>query len=334
MKPIPMVSGIRPMTEQPAVQFHDLSPQVNDFHADVIKGLSDRPRQIPPKYFYDKRGSELFDLICQQPEYYPTRVESELLQYYAGEIAEHIGPDCVMVELGSGASEKARLLFDALKPAGYMGVDISEEFLLQATNQLARDYPWLEVHAICADFSSKLKIPDHYDQQHVAFYPGSSIGNFDPDQAAEFMEEVAEVVGSDGKFLIGVDLKKDESVLNAAYNDAAGITAEFNLNLLERMKQELGAELEPGAFAHQAFYNESEGRIEMHLVSTKNTSLVIDNKSFAFHLGDSIHTENSYKYSLEEFAALAKRAGYEVDQVWTDRKQYFSLQLLSVSARP
>ena len=322
------------MTEQSAVKFHNLYPQGNDFHADVIKGLSERPRQIPPKYFYDKRGSELFDLICQQPEYYPTRTETSLLQYYAGEIAQHIGPDCIMVELGSGASEKARLLFDSLKPTGYMGVDISEEFLLEATSQLARDYPWLEVHAICADFSTTLKIPDHYEQRHVAFYPGSSIGNFEPDQAVIFMEQVAEVVGRDGKFLIGVDLKKDEAVLNAAYNDAAGITAEFNLNLLERMKHELGAEFEPGAFAHQAFYNESDGRIEMHLVSTKNTRLVIDKKSFVFHLGDSIHTENSYKYSLDEFRDLAERAGFDVEQVWTDRKQYFSLQLLSVSNRP
>ena len=317
-----------------AVKFHNLSPQEQNFHDDVIKGLTDKPRKIPPKYFYDQRGSELFDQICEQPEYYPTRTEIDLLQYYAREIAERIGPDCVLVELGSGASEKARLLFDALKPAGYMGVDISKEFLLDATSKLATDYPWLEVHAVCADFSQVLEIPKHYEQQHVAFYPGSSIGNFDHDEAVKFMEQVATMLGSGGKFLVGVDLKKDEAILNAAYNDAAGVTAAFNLNLLERMKSELGAQIEDGAFAHQAFYNESDGRIEMHLVCTRNTRLVIDNKPFAFHLGDSIHTENSYKYTLDEFQKLADRAGFDVEEVWTDRKQFFSLQLLSVSNRP
>jgi len=317
------------------VRFHDLAPQADDFHKDVIEGLCSQPRMIPPKYFYDKRGSELFDAICDQREYYPTRIEISLLQYYAREIAERIGPDCVLVELGSGASEKVRLLFDALKPAGYMGVDISKEFLLKATSKLSSDYPWLEVHAVCADFSQVLKIPKHYhEQQHVAFYPGSSIGNFDPKDAVTFMEQIAEMVGVDGKLLIGVDLKKDEAILNAAYNDAAGITAEFNLNLLNRMRDELGAEFEDGAFMHQAFYNESDGRIEMHLVSTKNTGLTIDGKTFRFYLGDSIHTENSYKYSLDEFGTLARRAGFDVEQVWTDRKDLFSVQLLAVSNRP
>ena len=320
---------------KPQVQFHDYSPQVDDFHQEVIDGLSNRPRRIPPKYFYDQRGSELFDAICEQPEYYPPRTEISLLQYYAREIAERIGPDCVLVELGSGASEKVRLLFDSLKPAGYMGVDISREFLLEATEKLAHDHPWLEVHAVCADFSQVLEIPSHYHEQRlVAFYPGSSIGNFDPDDAVTFMEQVAEMVGKHGKLLIGVDLKKDDEILNAAYNDAAGITAEFNLNLLRRMQDELGAEIEPGAFAHQAFYNGTDSRIEMHLVSTKNTTLTIDGKAFSFHLGDSIHTENSYKYSVEEFQELAERAGFDVEHVWIDRKQFFSVQLLTVSERP
>ncbi|MCW8962345.1 MAG: L-histidine N(alpha)-methyltransferase [Gammaproteobacteria bacterium] len=317
------------------VKFHDFAPAINDFHKEVIDGLSESPRSIPPKYFYDARGSELFDAICEQPEYYPTRTEISLLQYYAREIAEHLGPDCVLVELGSGTSDKVRLLFDALKPTGYMGVDISKDCLLEATEKLARDYPWLEVHAVCADFSEVLEIPQHYHQQQlVAFYPGSSIGNFHPDEAVDFMEQIAQMVGSGGKLLIGVDLKKDEAILNAAYNDAAGITAEFNLNLLNRMREELGAEFKDGAFAHQAFYNESEGRIEMHLVSTTNTQLIIDGKAFTFHLGDSIHTENSYKYSLDEFRELAERAGFDVEQVWTDRKDLFSVQLLKVNNRP
>lgn len=323
------------MTNNAKVQFHDLAPPANDFRQEVLEGLSDRPRHIPPKYFYDARGSQLFDAICEQPEYYPTRIEISLLEYYARDIAEHIGPDCVLVELGSGASKKARILFDSLKPSGYMGVDISREFLLGATEKLATEYPWLEVHAVCADFSQLLEIPTSHHEKHlVAFYPGSSIGNFDPEDAVTFMEQVGQMLGSGGKLLIGIDLKKDDSILHAAYNDAAGITAQFNLNLLKRMHDELGAEYEPNAFAHEAFYNEGMGRIEMHLVSTCNTRLVIDDKRFQFHLGDSIHTENSYKYSIEEFQQLADRAGFDVEKVWTDRKEYFSLQLLNVSARP
>lgn len=323
------------MTNNTKVQFHDLAPPANDFRQEVLEGLSDRPRHIPPKYFYDARGSQLFDAICEQPEYYPTRTEISLLEYYARDIAEHIGPDCVLVELGSGASKKARILFEALKPSGYMGVDISREFLLGATEKLACEYPWLEVHAVCADFSQLLQIPaSHHEKHLVAFYPGSSIGNFDPDDAVTFMEQVGQMLGSGGKFLIGVDLKKDNNILHAAYNDAAGITAQFNLNLLKRMQDELGAEYEPNAFAHEAFYNETDGRIEMHLVSTRNTQLIIDGKRFQFHLGDSIHTENSYKYSIDEFQQLAEHAGFDVEKVWTDRKQYFSLQLLTVSARP
>jgi dimethylhistidine N-methyltransferase len=317
------------------VHFHDLAPQINDFHQDVIDGLTERPRNIPPKYFYDIRGSQLFDAICEQPEYYPTRTEISLLQYYARDIAQHIGPDCVIVELGSGASEKVKVLFDALKPRGYMGVDISREFLLQSTQRLAEDYPWLEVHAVCADFSQVLEIPKHYHQQNlVAFYPGSSIGNFDPEDAVTFMQQVAQMVGSQGKLLIGVDLKKDNAILNAAYNDAAGITAQFNLNLLKRMHDELGVDYESNTFAHEAFYNATEGRIEMHLVCTRNTHLTVDGRRFEFHLGDSIHTENSYKYSMDEFRELAEHAGFDVEKVWTDRRKLFSVQLLAVSDHP
>ncbi|TNF92166.1 MAG: L-histidine N(alpha)-methyltransferase [Gammaproteobacteria bacterium] len=297
--------------------------------SDVIHGLSSRPRTIPPKYFYDQRGSELFDAICDQPEYYLTRTELGILQDNAAEIARLIGPECMLIELGSGASEKVRHLFDALQPASYIAVDISKDFLLASTQNLAQEHPWLEVHAICADFSSRLDLPPQCNHDNmVAFYPGSSIGNFSPKDAVGFMRELATVVDSGGKLLIGVDLKKDSEILHTAYNDAAGLTADFNLNLLKRMKDELGAELNEEKFAHEAFYNESEGRIEMHIVSTCNQSIKFGEKKFLMTLGESIHTENSYKYTIEEFSEIAASAGFRVIRIWTDKDNLFSVQLL------
>ena len=315
---------------QPAVNFHDYLPDKNDFLADVLEGLAKETKMIPPKYFYDERGSELFDDICRQPEYYPTRTEIGILQNNAHDIASHIGTECMLIELGSGASEKVRLLFDALKPASYLGVDISKEFLIKATQQLALDYDWLEVHAVCADFSEQLELPGSCTNDPlVAFYPGSSIGNFEPREAIQLLRQIAETVGRDGKLIIGIDLKKDISALNAAYNDKAGVTADFNLNLLTRMRDELGAELDESAFEHQAFFNEGQNRIEMHLVSTSQQKIHIGDNSFSFHPGESIHTENSYKYDLESFSELAGSAGFGIDAVWRDAKSYFGVLLLS-----
>jgi len=313
------------------VRFHDYAPADSDFLAEVIAGLSQRPKAISPKFFYDRRGSELFDEICLQPEYYPTRTEIGILQDNAEDIAALIGDESVLVELGSGASEKVRLLFDALSPASYMGVDISKDFLLLATRRLAQDYPELEVHAVCADFSRQLELPERAQRgQVVAFFPGSSIGNFEPRAAVQFLRQVAGCVGRGGKLLIGVDLKKDIATLNRAYNDAAGVTAAFNLNLLQRMQDELDAELDIDAFSHLAFYNAVLGRIEMHLVSAREQAIVLEDEVFALAAQESIHTESSYKYRLDEFARLAGRAGFSVEQVWTDARQMFSVQLLSL----
>ena len=313
------------------VKFHDYAPTGSDFLAEVITGLSHQPKMISPKFFYDKRGSELFDEICLQPEYYPTRTEISILQNNAHDIAALIGAQCVLVELGSGASEKVRLLFDALAPASYMGVDISKDFLLLSTRRLAQDYPELEVHAVCADFSQQLELPEQAQRgQVVAFFPGSSIGNFEPRAAVQFLRQVADCVGQGGKLLIGVDLKKDIATLNKAYNDAAGVTAAFNLNLLQRMRDELDAEVEIDAFRHQAYYNAALSRVEMHLVSAHRQDIVFEDAVFEFAAQESIHTESSYKYHIDEFAALAARAGFSVERVWTDARQMFSVQLLSL----
>lgn len=313
------------------VSFHDYEPVQGSFLQDVTDGFKLKQKAISPKYFYDQRGSELFDQICQQPEYYPTRTEIGILQANAADIANFIGPDCVLIELGSGASEKIRCLFDALTPASYLGIDISKEFLLLSTRRLARDYPDLEVHAICADLTQQITLPEQCNTDRlVAFYPGSSIGNFDPGDAIQLLRDVASMVGQGGRFLIGVDLKKDASILNAAYNDAQGLTEQFNLNLLSRMREDLSIDIDQSAFRHHAYYNEEKGRIEMHLVSQCSQQVTIDGRLFCFETGESLHTENSYKYHLDEFDNMATEAGFAVEQVWTDEQKYFSVQCLRV----
>ncbi len=318
---------------QPAVRFYDEHPDLADLREEVVRGLSQRPKSIPPKFFYDARGSALFDAICDQPEYYPTRTEMAILSRHAAEIAEAIGPEAWLVELGCGASRKIRLLLEALRPRGWLGVDISREFLRGAAHELARDYPWLEVHALCTDFSDTLRLPTRTPGGRcAAFYPGSSIGNFDPPEAEDFLRCVAAALGPDGALLIGVDLRKDPAVLEAAYNDAAGVTAAFNRNLLVRMRDELGAEVDPEAFAHRAFYDGRRGRVEMHLVSRREQAIGLDGHRFRFEAGETLHTENSYKYTLAGFTRLAERAGYRSERVWTDERGWFSVHLLRVAA--
>lgn len=312
-----------------AISFYDAHPGIADLRDEVIAGLSAFPRAIPAKFFYDARGSALFDRICDLPEYYQTRTEMAILRAALPELVRHIGAECTLVELGSGASRKVRLLLEELRPQGYVGVDISKEFLLASTATLARDYPWLEVHAACVDFSSGLQIPVCDDATHkVAFFPGSSIGNFDPSDAVKLMGEIGELVGAGGHLLIGVDLKKPVAILNAAYNDSAGVTAEFNLNLLHRIRNELDSDVEPQAFEHYAFYNPHAGRIEMHLVSRIGQRVRIEDEVFDFKAGETIHTENSYKYAVPEFGGLAARAGFRQQAVWVDDEALFSVQLL------
>lgn len=316
---------------EPAVYYYDEHPPQTDFYHEIITGLSRRPRHIPPKFFYDERGSELFDAICRTEEYYPTRTEQALLQYYAGEIAELIGPRCLLIEPGSGNSEKVRLLLDKLQPAAYLPMDISRDFLYQAAEDLAQEYPWLEVHATCIDFTAPITLPwSAPGCPHLIFFPGSSIGNFEPDQAEVFLRNLRNTAGPRGSLLIGVDLKKDPAILNAAYNDAAGVTAAFNQNLLTRLQREIGAKLDPELFDHQAFYNAELGRVEMHLVSREQQAIEINSQRFEFDQGESIHTESSYKYTIDEFIELAGRAGFSSRKVWTDPDQLFSLHYFDI----
>jgi dimethylhistidine N-methyltransferase len=315
------------------LSFYDAHPGVASLREEVLSGLVSRPRAIPPKFFYDEEGSRLFDAICELPEYYPTRTETTMLERVAGEIAELAGPQTMLVELGSGASKKVRLLLDTLRPTAYMAIDISKDFLLQSTRQLAGDYDWLPIHAVCADFSQELELPEfHHECRKLAFFPGSSIGNFDPLEAAAFLRRLGHFLGPDGALLIGVDLKKNPSVLHAAYNDAQGVTAAFNLNLLSRIQNELNCDIDPSSFDHQAFYNGALGRIEMHLVSRHAQRLRIGDRVFELAAGETIHTENSYKYSLEEFDALARQAGYHTVRAWTDDQRLFSIHYLELDA--
>jgi dimethylhistidine N-methyltransferase len=311
------------------VIFYDEDPGQASLREAVLSGLAAQPKTIPPKFFYDQRGSQLFDAICELPEYYPTRTEVALLQMHAREIADLIGPQCLLIELGSGASKKVRLLLETLQPSAYLGIDISRDFLLQSTQRLAADYPWLEVHAACADFSRELALPAlDAGHQKLAFFPGSSIGNFEPGEATTLLGRLADILGPGGALLIGVDLKKDPRILHAAYNDAQGITAAFNLNLLERIRTELDTNLIPDNFYHKAFYNSVQGRIEMHLGSRSQQRIRIANRWFEFAADETIHTENSYKYSVAEFQSLAAQAGYQPTRVWIDEHELFSVHYL------
>jgi len=301
---------------------------------EVLQGLASRPKRIAPKFFYDERGSRLFDAICELPEYYLTRTEMGILESCAREVARLAGADCTLIELGSGASKKIRLLLETLRPRHYLGIDISREFLRESVQRLAHDYPWLEVHAACVDFAQDFDLPDPAGSgRRLVFFPGSTIGNFDPPEALAFLQRVRRLVQPDGALVIGVDLKKDPTVLHAAYNDGQGITAAFNLNLLERLRTELGAELDPKTFRHHAFYNAPRGRIEMHLVSRRAQEIRVLGRRFQFEPGESIHTENSYKYSVAEFHALARRAGLQPRQVWLDAAHLFSVHYLNVISR-
>lgn len=318
-----------------AVSFYDAHPGTASLRDEVLDGLRGAPRAIPPKFFYDEQGSALFDQICDQPEYYQTRTEMDILRACVPELVQVIGEECVLVELGSGASKKVRLLLEGLRPSGYVGVDISKEFLLGSTSRLASDYPWLEVHAACVDFTHGLEIPHCEDKLHkVAFFPGSSIGNFNPNDARRLLSDIGELVGPGGHLLIGVDLKKDVQILNDAYNDASGVTAAFNKNLLTRIRTELNSDLAPENFNHYAFYNPLLGRIEMHLISRIEQTVTIEGQDFAFARGEGIHTENSYKYTVAGFGELAAQAGYRQQAVWTDAQSLFSVQLLAFDAGP
>jgi len=314
------------------ITFHDHKPEALSLYAAVVDGLSREDKSIPPKFFYDKRGSELFECICRQPEYYPPNVEQRMLSQLADEIASLTGTGRILVEPGVGSATKVRLLLDVLRPAAFVPMDISFDYLKNVMKMLAVEYPWLPIHAACVDFTHSLPIPEETPSgPRLLFFPGSSLGNFHQEEAGDFLKIVHDMLGRDGMLLIGVDTKKSESLLHAAYNDAAGVTAEFNLNLLHRMRRELNAELDPKVFEHKAFYNDEAGRIEMHLVSKRPQKLRVNGHCFDFEAGESIHTENSYKYSPDEFLSLASGSGFAEVRHWVDDNGLFAIYLLSTN---
>jgi dimethylhistidine N-methyltransferase len=315
------------------LSFHDLAPAPEDFREAVVRGLGLRPKAIPSKFFYDARGSRLFEEICELEEYYLTRTEIGLLERHGAAIAELIGGRARLVEFGSGSSVKVRILLEAMrKPAVYMPIDISRDHLLRSASSLAREHRDVEVVPVCADYLRDFALPAARTrtEKTVGFFPGSTIGNLSPQESVVFLRRVARKLGPRGELLIGVDLKKDEAVLEAAYDDPEGITARFNLNLLHRANRELGADFNLDAFRHLAFYDEREGRIEMHLESGRAQTVHVDGLAFAFARGETIHTENSYKYEVGEFLALAGEAGFRPLRTWTDPQDLFSVHYLRV----
>ena len=302
------------------------------FLQEVVLGLSNRPKRLTPKWFYNKRGAKLFEQICDLPEYYLTRSESSILETAAVEISEYLGPEVILIEYGSGAMSKVRTLLDSLdKPQALIAIDVADEQLLQASDTLGVEYSDLTVHPIVGDFTSSFDLPlwASAGKRLCAFFPGSTIGNFEPDDAEALLRSMHNVVGHGGAAIIGVDLKKDKSVLEAAYNDASGISEKFNKNLLDRINRELKGNAQLDQFKHIAPYNEDKGRIEMHLVSLCEQMLTVSNYHFPLKPNETIHTENSYKYTVEEFQALVKSASFAPTAVWVDENQLFSVHLLT-----
>ena len=316
--------------------FVDLAPAPADFLGEVLRGLGSAPKTLPCKFFYDAEGSRLFERICALPEYYPTRTETAMLRAFGGDIAAALGPEVQLIEYGCGSTAKVRIVLDALeRPAAYVGVDIARGQLLEATGRLAADYGALAVYALCADFARPFElgtlgpVPG---ARRVGFFPGSTIGNFGPEEAREFLAGAAHAVGSGGMMLVGADLKKNPALLHAAYNDSQGVTAAFNLNLLVRINRELGGDFDLAAFEHRAFFEPAAGRIEMHLVSRVDQEATVAGRRFRIARGETLHTENSHKYEVAQFQDLARRAGWSPVRVWVDEQRLFSIHLLAAAA--
>lgn len=324
----------------PAVQIGTQRPvqraeSASEFARALHAGLARSPRSVPPKFFYDARGSALFDRICELPEYYPTRTELRILTECAGEIAAQIGPGAEIVEFGAGSLTKVRLLLDALAaPQRYVPIDISGEHLGAAAQRLRMDYPQLAVQPVVADYTMPLVLPARASGAgpRVGFFPGSTLGNFSPDEALAFLQLARRLLRGGG-LLLGVDLVKAPERLHAAYNDAQGVTAAFNLNLLARANAELGADFDLDGFAHSAFYNAPLQRIEMHLMSRRAQTITLDGRRYAFDEGETLHTENSHKFSIDGLRALAQRAGFRPAAVWTDPQRLFSVHWLCSAAQ-
>ncbi len=311
----------------------DLPIDEDQFGIALAAALRSHPRRISPKFFYDAPGAALFDQICDLPEYYPTRTELDLLARYAGEMAAAIGPHADLIELGAGSMHKIRLLLSALEdPVRYLAVDISAEHLHYHASLLQREFTGLEIIPLAADFTRRFKLPAsaRASRSRVGFFPGSSIGNFAPEEACQFLAATARMLRGGG-LLVGVDLIKAPEVLHAAYNDRQGVTAAFNKNLLARANRDLGANFDLDAFDHYAYFNPYDTRIEMHLISRWQQEVCFRGESFSFAAGETLHTENSYKYSIKSFQALARQAGFQPQQVWCDAQQWFSVHWLTMA---
>src|SRR5450830_568698 len=323
-----MVALARSQPSQPQ------SAEASAFETDVVDGLSATPKRVPAKYFYDGAGSQLFEQITKLPEYYPTRCEMSILHDHAADIAKLIPAGAALVEFGSGSNKKARILLRAAPPlAAYIPVDICGEMLEQEAAELRPDFPQIKVLTVTADITHPFDLPDEAKAAptRVGFFPGSTIGNFERHEAAAFLRNASRILGPGAKLIIGADLIKPAKVLNAAYNDAAGVTAKFNLNLLVRINRELRGTFKLDTFEHHAFYNRERHRIEMHLASLKRQKVWVAGETIEFRAGETIHTENSYKYSIESLGALARGVGWTPVAAWTDSQGYFSIQAFTLA---
>jgi len=320
-----------PLNQQqlrPNLTFYDLYPPTTDMLAEVSQSLSAASPSLHPKYFYDETGSALFDRITRTPEYYPTRTETELLTGYAEEIRARLGRPQAIAEPGAGSCEKVRLLLDAWQPHHYMPLEISRECLLDASQQLAGDFPGVHISAVCADYCQTMAMPQALAQSgQVVFFPGSTIGNFEPSARANFLKGLRKLAGPGGALLIGADLQKADTQLNAAYNDAEGFTAAFNLNALHHLNRELDCQFDTDNMRHVAFYNREQQRIEMHLECLSDQHIQLGERSLTLNSGTRIHTENSYKFTVTSFSAELVAAGFTPLNCWTDPQNLFSLHL-------
>lgn len=322
-------------TLNPAVQFYDLHPAVEDSYSEVLQGLSRTPKILPTRFLYDKRGSDLFDRICEQEEYYLTRTEMKILRQHHQDIAEVL-EDAILIEYGSGSSQKIRILLDSAPHLStYVAIDISKQHLYEACHNLTTAYPHLQSIAICADYMSPIRLPDApafsqiiSHKRRVAFFPGSTIGNMEPEQALKFLRNMAALVQHQGGVLIGVDLKKEAAILEPAYDDLQGVSADFALNGLIHLNQALGMDFQPNNFHYCAPYNAEKGRIEMQLRSQVDQVVHLGDQPIAIATGETIVTEYSYKYSVEEFQTLAIAAGFQPKGLWQDDRQLFSIHYL------
>lgn len=304
----------------------DMGPAAPDVQAEILAGLQAPQKRINSKFFYDDIGSALFEQITELPEYYPTRTERGILQQHASEIAAVIGEQRVIIEPGAGSCEKIRLLLNSLRPRAYAPLDIAGDFLEQAARTLQQEVPWLHVAALRADFSNLLTLPEQLpDAPRVLFYPGSTLGNFLPLEASAFLRHARQLIGADGRILLGIDLDKDSAILEAAYNDSAGITARFNLNALAHINQLLNADFAVEQFQHLAFYNRAHTRIEMYLQSRTAQQVTIAGQRLSLAAGERIHTEYSCKYSIDTFTSLCRAANLEVEHYWTDPQHWFAV---------